>query len=184
MLLKIEEKMHLEELVIKVKYGNDKAKEEILEILSKAIKYYAAKFFIKGYDLEDLISEGYNSVLHAINKYKTEYNCFYTYACRSIENNYKYLLRQRKEPENRESISLTDELSDTLNSKEIAVEDAVLINILKKAIETLPEEEKEVIKEIYIKDNTISDVARQKGLSFGRVQYLRNRGISNLKGVV
>ena len=182
--MKIEEKNYLEALVIKAKLGDEKAKEEILEILSKAIRYYAGRYFIKGYELEDLVSEGYNAVLNAVNKYKIECSCFYTYACRSIENTYKYLLRQSKEPEDRESISLTDELSEVLDSKEIAVEDVALINILKLAIEKLPEEEKEVIKEIYLKDNSMSDVAREKGLPFGRIQYLRNKGISSLKVVL
>ncbi len=45
--MKIEEKMHLEELVLKAKYGNDKAKEEILDILSKGVRYYASKFLLK-----------------------------------------------------------------------------------------------------------------------------------------
>lgn len=179
--MRIEEKRHLENLVIKAKIGDERAKEEILTILEKAIRYYAARYFIKGYDLEDLISEGYNAVLKAINKYKTESNCFYTYACRSIENTYKYLLRQIKEPEGAENVSLTDELAETLNSTDMGVEDAALINILKRAIERLPEEEREIIKEIYLKDNKMSEIAREKGVPFGRVQYLRNKGISSLK---
>ena len=179
--MEFKDKKHLEALVVKAKYGDATSKEEILEILRKAIRYYATRYFIKGYELEDLVSEGNNSVLHAINKYKTECNCFYTYACRSVENTFKYLLRKSKEPENKESISLTDELSDTLNNKEITVEDAALINIVKLAIEKLPEEQKDIIKEIYLKGNSISEVAKEKGLPFGRVQYLRNKGISRLQ---
>lgn len=178
------EKQHLEALVVQAKMGDIQAKEEILMILTKSIRYYASRFFIKGYDLEDLMSEGYNTVLKALNMYKIEGNCFYTYSCRSIENTYRHLLRSNKVPEDKNCITLTDALSDVLDSGEVAVEDKAYINILKLAIDKLPLEEKEVIRKIYLQDHSIGQVARDKGLTYSRVQYLRNKGLTNLKGIV
>lgn len=180
----IEDKKRLENLVTKAKDGDMDAKEEILKYYKKVVLYNSKKYFIKGYDCEDLISEGYNAVLLAIVKYNVECDCFYTYGVRAIENRLKYLLRSSIEPEDKAAVNITDEIEDFLQSNDMAVEDMAYVNMLKGKIEKLHKDESEIIKKIYLRGETIKEIAKDKGVTYSRVQYLRNRGLCNLRGLV
>lgn len=186
--MSIDDKKKLEALVIKAKEGESEAsvaaKVEILNIFKGIIVYISKKYFIKNYDIDDLISEGHNVLLNAIIRYKKENNCFYTYAYRSIENRFIDLLRKSKEGRPLNDLYITEELQDYIVSDEAPLEDKVYYKYLRKKIENLPKEERDIIKKVYFKGQTLTEIAKESGLSYTRVQYIRNRGLNTLKEII
>lgn len=52
---------------------------------------------------------------------------------------------------------------------------------LEKCLESLKQEEKEVIREIYFEERKISDIAKNKNMSYGKIKNAEIRGIKKLR---
>ena len=69
----------MEKLVQKAKAKEASATEEIIDKFKYLIFKEASRYYIPGYDLEDLIQHGYLSVIKAIAMYKLGSNSFNGY---------------------------------------------------------------------------------------------------------
>ena len=83
----------MEKLVEKAKAKEENATEQIIEKFKYLIFKEAAKYHIRGYELEDLIQHGYLSVIKAISMYKLGSNSFNGYCITAIKMNFKALLK-------------------------------------------------------------------------------------------
>ena len=86
-----EEKVFLD----KLSYGEEQAKNELIEHNLRLVVYIARKFDNTGVDLDDLISIGTIGLIKAINSYNVEKNIkLATFASRCIENEILMYLRR------------------------------------------------------------------------------------------
>lgn len=82
------------ELLIRVKEGDDRAREEIIEENLSLVRSVAYKFSGRGYEVEDLFQIGCIGMLKAVDKFDTSYNVqFSTYAVPLIMGEIKRFLR-------------------------------------------------------------------------------------------
>ena len=86
--------MDINQLVISAKNGDKQALNKIIEILFPAIYKICCRYYIKNYELDDLIQISRMSVMKAVEKYNFNSKAgFKTYASSAIINNLKCVLR-------------------------------------------------------------------------------------------
>ena len=83
----------LESLVEKAKNGDRIALMDIIERYKFLIIRLAVSYHIPSYEFEDLVQQGYLSVIKAIGMYKLGSNSFNGYCINSIKTNFKALLK-------------------------------------------------------------------------------------------
>jgi RNA polymerase sigma factor (sigma-70 family) len=87
-------KQDLNNLVNMAKEGDKYAIQEIIELMIPVIYKICSHYFIKSYEIEDLIQISRMSVMASIKKFNFNSKAgFKTYAAHAIENNLKYILR-------------------------------------------------------------------------------------------
>jgi RNA polymerase sporulation-specific sigma factor len=109
-----------------IKTGDEEAVGEVINKYKYLILKEASKYRIPSYEFEDLVQQGYLSVIKAIGRYKLGSNSFNGYCIRSIRTNFKALLKGKikhyREVPNAEPISIgvAAEYSFTLEDEVIA----------------------------------------------------------------
>lgn len=71
--------INMEEIIKRAKDGDDEAKTSLLEKYTPLVYSLSRNIYIKGYDAEDLVQEGFNSILKAITKYDPEKGVEFVY---------------------------------------------------------------------------------------------------------
>lgn len=177
---------YIEELVLKSKAKDVSSKEKILEKFRPFILKTSKNIFIDGYTFSDVENECYKTLLSCINSYDSKTHRFVAYATISIKNNINDLLRKtlrRKGSEGKEALILDDSLEHVLQSSD-DIEKTVLKNILhnslKKAIDTLTDDEKELINFIYYEGNNIKTYAKMKNIAYFNVFHKRKKILNKL----
>ena len=74
----------MEKLIEKAKDKDEIATSEIIERFKYLILKEASKYYIPGYEFEDLVQHGYLSVIKAISMYKLGSNSFNGYCINTI----------------------------------------------------------------------------------------------------
>lgn len=86
----------IEALVLKAKNGDKSSMDEVLNKFAPFIVKTARSIFIYGMDMNDLIQEGYISVMKAVNNYDFNKNSsFIPYVMNTVKFNYFYSIRQK-----------------------------------------------------------------------------------------
>ena len=121
-----------------------------------------------------------------IKSYHSQTHRFVAYATISIKNNIHYLLRKsikRRNSEGKEALVLDDSLTHVLKSND-DIESTVLENLLhdslKKALDALTDDEKELINCIYYEGNSIKTYAQMKNISYFNVFHARKKIFNKL----
>lgn len=188
-----------EVLLARLDAGDDGVKQELIEHNLRLVAYIARRFENTGVGIEDLISIGTIGLIKAINTYKSEKNIkLATYASRCIEN--EILMHLRKTAGQKAEVSFDEPLgsdwdgnelllSDILGTEEDLVmkpiEDDVDRTLLRDAIATLSQREREIVTLRFGLDGrdelTQKEVADKMGISQSYISRLEKRIIGRLK---
>ena len=179
--------------------GEEAAKQKLIEHNLRLVVYIARRFENTGINLEDLISIGTIGLIKAIGTYRLDKKIkLATYASRCIEN--EILMHIRKIAGQKAEVSLDEPinmdhdgnellLSDILGTEEDVVsgrmEDAVDIQVLRKALRELPEREREIVLIRFglegRKELTQKEVAQKMGISQSYISRLEKRIMLRLR---
>ncbi|MDD6847728.1 MAG: RNA polymerase sporulation sigma factor SigE [Oscillospiraceae bacterium] len=186
-------------VIIQIKNGNEKCKEELIVHNLRLVVYIAKKFETAGANIEDLISIGTIGLIKAVNTFNPDKNIkLATYASRCIENEILMFLRKSSQLKNEVSIDeplntdwdgnellLCDVLgsdSDIINRD---IENELECNLLLDAVSNLNPREC-LIMELRFglngrKDHTQKEVADYLGISQSYISRLEKKIIKRLK---
>ena len=179
--------------------GDEEAKKVLIERNLRLVVYIARRFENTGVNLEDLISIGTIGLIKSIGTYRREKNIkLATYASRCIEN--EILMHIRKIAGQKAEVSLDEPinmdydgnellLSDILGTEEDMIfkplEDDVDLQLLRKALQELPDRDREIIWMRYglngRKELTQKEVAQKMGISQSYISRLEKRIMARLK---
>lgn len=179
--------------------GEPGVRQELIEHNLRLVVYIARRFENTGVGIEDLISIGTIGLIKAINTYKSDRNIkLATYASRCIEN--EILMYLRKTSNQKAEVSFDEPLgsdwdgnelllSDVLGTDEDLVmreiEDDVDRSLLRSAISTLSEREREIVTLRFglngREELTQKEVADLLGISQSYISRLEKRIIGRLK---
>ncbi|WP_291637204.1 sigma-70 family RNA polymerase sigma factor [Clostridium sp.] len=177
----------MEKLVEKAKNKEDRATEEIIEKFKYLIFKEASKYYIPGYDLEDLIQHGYLSVIKAIAMYKLGSNSFNGYCINSIRLNFKALLKGQikhfREVPNNDMLDF-----DCVANYEFTLEDEVIaydeVKKLYVALDTLDPVEREIIERYYIWGQPLGEIACDSDKSYHKFARIKKKALEKLRALM
>lgn len=188
-----------QQALVALEQGDEGAKQQLIEHNLRLVVYIARRFDNTGVNLEDLISIGTIGLIKAIGTYRMDKNIkLATYASRCIENEILMHIRkisnQRTEVSLEEPINMDGEgnellLSDILGTEEDVVckplEDDVDLQLLREALERLPQREKDIVTMRYglsgCKELTQKEVAQRMGISQSYISRLEKRIMLRLR---
>jgi RNA polymerase sporulation-specific sigma factor len=178
----------LESLVEKAKNGDKKSLMDIIERYKFLIIRLATNYYIPSYEFDDLVQQGYLSVIKAVNLYKLGSNTFDGYCINSIRTNFKALLKGKikhyREVPNSEPVSqnAAAEYSFTLEDEVIAYDEA---KRLYNALEMLTPFERSVVERFYLLQDSLKEISCD-GNGDGNDHYydyvrIKNKALKKLK---
>ncbi|HBI63555.1 MAG TPA: RNA polymerase sporulation sigma factor SigE [Clostridiales bacterium] len=179
--------------------GDLLCRDRLIEHNLRLVVYIAKKFENTGIHLEDLISIGTIGLIKAIGTYNSEKKTkLATYASRCIEN--EILMHLRKVSNQRTEVSFDEPLSTDWDGNELLlsdilgtepdcvmrpVEDDVDRQLLRRALQSLPEREKTIISLRFGltdgEERTQKEVADRLGISQSYISRLEKRIIKRMK---
>lgn len=195
-------RMEEEEALELARFGDEIAKNKLIEHNLRLVVFLAKKYENTGIDLEDLVSIGTIGLIKGINTYKMGKNIkLATYASRCIDNEILMFLRKNKK--RKTEISFEDSLSYDAEGNELHLEDVLgteddvvtkeLENKIEKKllieeIEKLNERDKKIMILRYglfgNEEITQKDVADMLGISQSYISRIEKKVIKRLKNIV
>lgn len=181
--------MDFNTMVLSAKKGDKKAMEDVIESLMPAIYKICSSYYIKNYDMDDLMQISKISVINAVNKYNFNSKAnFKTYANTAIENNLKYLLRGEckrnyeisSETVVEEGVTILDKLSDECYIEEDYCRKESYNELYKHLYELKPIY-RNILLWIYIKNGNIKDYAAIENISIEACRKRKARAINLLR---
>ncbi|EJO5348253.1 sigma-70 family RNA polymerase sigma factor [Clostridium botulinum] len=165
--------------------GDIEALNKIIENFNPLILKEALKWKIQCYDYEDLVQHGYLSVIKAANMFKGEEGKFVPYCINAIKTNYKALLKgeikHHREIPDENILNKGNEYMFTIEDEIIAYEKTKEIY---KALDKLTEEEKQIINDFYIKNNSLNKVAKDTNKTYNSVRYTKDKAVKKLEKIL
>lgn len=172
-------------LLIEGKKGNKEAMEKLFEIHKGLIYKYSTKYFIKGYDREDLEQIGWLEFMDGVKKYDGSFGIdFVAFITILLRNKYGSMLRRKEfamkfsslDTPIGEDITIKDTLEDDF-SMEKDFEDREEIGLLLSAMASLSDEEREFIFYINEERGNLQKYyeAHKDEMSFGAVRYKKKK---------
>ncbi|MDK0927195.1 sigma-70 family RNA polymerase sigma factor [Clostridium perfringens] len=172
-------------LLIEGKKGNKEAMEKLFEIHKGLIYKYSTKYFIKGYDREDLEQIGWIEFMNGVKKYDGSFGIdFVAFITILLRNKYGCMLK-RKEIDMKfssldtpigEDITMKDTLEDDF-SMENDFEHREEMEALLNAISNLEDEEREFILYINEERGNMQKYyeAHKNEMTFNAVRYKKKK---------
>ena len=192
-------RMEEEEALELARFGDEIAKNKLIEHNLRLVVYIAKKFENTGVGIEDLVSIGTIGLMKAINTFNSEKKIkLATYASRCIENEILMYLRRSNrlkseisidEPLNQDGDGNELLLSDILGTEEDItsrrLEDEVDQKLLKASISKLNKREKDIMELrfgfITGNEKTQKEVADMLGISQSYISRLEKKIIGKMK---
>ncbi|MDM0465200.1 sigma-70 family RNA polymerase sigma factor [Clostridium perfringens] len=191
-------------LLIEGKKGNKEAMDKLFEIHKGLIYKYSTKYFIKGYDREDLEQIGWIEFINGVKKYDGSFGIdFVAFITILLRNKYGSMLKRKEltmkfsslDTPIGEDITMKDTLEDSF-SMEKDFENREEIEALIEAVSALEDEEREFILYINEERGNMQKYyeAHKNEMTFNAVRYkkkkimdklqrcLKNKGIKVKKG--
>ena len=189
-------------VLCRLQAGDESARDTLITHNLRLVVYIARKYESSGVGLEDLISIGTIGLIKGIDTYRRDRNIkLATYASRCIEN--EILMYIRKTTHQKNEVSLDEPinmdydgnellLSDILGTDEDMIlrpmEDAVDLQLLRQAVEALPEREREIILMRFGLGGHIEltqkEVAQKMGISQSYISRLEKRIMCRLRNEI
>lgn len=181
--------MEVKELLIKAKDGDNIALEEIIKRHEPLIYNTMISFYIKGYDKEDIRQIATLSIIKAVKSCNIELSKgFSSYTKEVIRNDiYKEIAKVEKQYYKYKE---SNEIAMVIDIKEIVDEGTNIIEdyiksqekeILIKEINLLEEEERALLKAIYVENITLKKYAEEKGVEYHKARYIKDKIITKLR---
>ena len=183
-----------------LEYGDEAARNELVEHNLRLVVYIARKFENTGINLEDLISIGTIGLIKAINTFRADKNIkLATYSSRCIENEILMFLRKNTGVKNEISIEaplnvdwdgnellLSDILGTDANEVSKNVETEAEIDQLRKALLCLNDRERQIMSLRFglvgsKREYTQKEVADMLGISQSYISRLEKKILEKLK---
>lgn len=191
-----------EETLELASFGDEIAKNKLIEHNLRLVVFLAKKYENTNVDLEDLVSIGTIGLIKGINTYKMGKNIkLATYASRCIDNEILMFLRKNKK--RKTEISLEDSLSFDADGNELHLEDVLGTDkdivpkeledkierkLLIEEINKLDERDKKIMILRYglfgHEEVTQKDVADMLGISQSYISRIEKKVIKKLKNIV
>ena len=157
---------YVESLAIGAKQGDEKSKELIIKEFESYISSISRNTFIYGYDVSDIKSECYKTLLTCLKLYNVKSHRFVAYAITGIKHHLNYLIRNdnyRNIFEGKKVFSLLDNDENSLVCSDLTAEETICeqsdYEFLVTIIDNLNKEEKNLISFIFYRGNTVKDYA-------------------------
>ena len=178
-------------LLIEGKKGNKEAMEKLFEIHKGLIYKYSTKYFIKGYDREDLEQIGWIEFMNGVKKYDGSFGIdFVAFITILLRNKYGCMLK-RKEVDMKfssldtpigEDITMKDTLEDDF-SMENDFEHREEMEALLNAISNLEDEEREFLLYINEERGNMQKYyeAHKNEMTFNAVRYKKKKIMDKLQ---
>ena len=193
------EKSEEDELLERLKHGDESVKSSLIEHNLRLVVYIARKFENTGIYIEDLISIGTIGLIKAINTFNPSKNIkLATYASRCIEN--EILMYLRKNSNMRTEVSIDEPLNVDWDGNELLLSDILgsdpdLINrdieledeksLLLRTINAMGERERTIMSMRFglngQREHTQKEVADILGISQSYISRLEKKIIASLK---
>lgn len=178
----------IETLVAAAKSENKLSKEKLAEEFKPFIINLSNKTFISGYDREDIQNECYRILFNCVSVYNLDRHRFVGYAMSGIRKSLNDLIERsikRSATEGSEALILSDNLEHVLPSQMDTLDD-ILYNkttseLLKNAINSLSNEEKELIIFIYFKNSSLRTYAYWKNMCYSTAGKKKKNILNKLK---
>ena len=157
---------------------------DIIERYKFLIIRLASNYHIPSYEFDDLVQQGYLSVIKAVNLYNLGSNTFDGYCINSIRTNFKALLKGNikhyREVPNAAPISpnVATEYNFTLEDQVIAYEEA---ERLYAALEKLDPVERSIVERFYLVEETLKEIACEGDNSYYEYRKIKNKALEKLK---
>lgn len=178
----------IETLVANAKAENKLAKELLAEEFKPFILNVSKKTFVDGYDKADIQNECFRILFYCVSMYNLEKHRFVAYATNAIKNNMNDLIKKsknRSSAEGLESLTLSDNLEHVLPSSLPALEDMLCIKadyeLLKGALESLREDEKEMIIFVFFKNNPLKSYAYLKNMCYSTANRKKKKVLTKIR---
>ena len=183
----------MKELIILAKSGDQNSKEEIIKMYYPLIIKEAKGIFLKDRTFEDLIQIGIVNLLKGIEKFDVsrDFASFSSYILWSIKNGYRYLCRSEIRYNSELSINKTTndgyELGDGLLDSSINIENNFISNLITTnlylSLESLDEEEREIIEFLYLKYEkpNLSKYCKETNKDYYYCSCLKRRALTKLR---
>lgn len=188
-----------QELLVQMEAGDEQAKQRLIERNLRLVVYIARRFENTGVNIEDLISIGTIGLIKAVGTYRKDKNIkLATYASRCIEN--EILMHIRKISSQKSEISLDEPINTDWDGNELLLsdvlgtdgdmimrplEDMVDQQLLREALERLPEREKKIVVLRFglagRQEKTQKEVADLMGISQSYISRLEKRIMTRLR---
>lgn len=195
-------RMEEEEALELARFGDEIAKNKLIEHNLRLVVFLAKKYENTGIDLEDLVSIGTIGLIKGINTYKMGKNIkLATYASRCIDNEILMFLRKNKK--RKSEISFEDSLSYDAEGNELHLEDVLGTDkdivpkkledkiekkLLVRELDKLSERDRKIMILRYglfgYEEVTQKDVADMLGISQSYISRIEKKVIKKLKNVV
>lgn len=170
-----------EELWQRIKFGDEKAREEVIISYRPMVFWLAKKFHVPSDSYQDLIQEGMVALIEAVDRYDAKRGAkFITYAYYRIKGRMVNFL-ERSEAKAPKPIDIDDRLYE---SNIASYDDEGWLIDLEAAIRSLSEREAEIVRAIDLNGLSVKEVARKKGVDISYIYRLRRRAIAKLKKVL
>lgn len=176
-------------LIIKAKQEDKQALGEIIDKFIPLINNTANSFYIYGHDTEDIKQIATLSIIKAIKTFDiTKEELFTAYVNKCVKNSmYKEIEKATKvyykDKESKEISQLLEEkdiISDALSLQDEFIKKEEKLN-LEKAISLLEDSERNLLKEIYVENKTLTDYAKENNIEYHKARYSKESTIKKLK---
>ncbi|MBI5996532.1 sigma-70 family RNA polymerase sigma factor [Clostridium perfringens] len=178
-------------LLIEGKKGNKEAMDKLFEIHKGLIYKYSIKYFIKGYDREDLEQIGWIEFINGVKKYDGSFGIdFVAFITILLRNKYGSMLKRKEltmkfsslDTPIGEDITMKDTLEDSF-SMEKDFENREEIEALIEAVSALEDEEREFILYINEERGNMQKYyeAHKNEMTFNAVRYKKKKIMDKLQ---
>ncbi len=178
----------IEALVAAAKAENKLSKEKLAEEFKPFILNLSSKTFISGYDREDIQNECYRILFNCVSAYNLDRHRFVGYAMSGIRNSINDLIERsikRSPAEGTEALILSDNLEHILPSQMDALDDMLCnktaLELLGNAINSLSQEERELILFVYFKNSSLRTYAYWKNMCYSTASKKKQTILNKLK---
>lgn len=179
----------MKNLIIKAKQGDKNSLEEIIINFKPLINNTAMSFYIYGYEDEDIKQLTILAIIKAIDKFDiTLSDSFPSYVKETVRNTIYKEIDKATKVYFKDKIS--KEIANFIDIKEIVDENTNIqedyINKegkkdLEKAISLLKDEERNLLKALYIQGITLKKYSEENNIEYHKSRYLKDKTIKKLK---
>ncbi|QQY79155.1 RNA polymerase sporulation-specific sigma factor [Keratinibaculum paraultunense] len=179
------------ERLLSLSKKNDKnAKEKLILKLEPLIISSIKRYYYNPYMYEDLLQEGYEIVLNAIEEYNPNKGCHFLGFVK-LKLKYHYLNKHKEKQTSSLNQPVKDgdmELIDLIEDEGFSPLDNIIqkekINKLKEGIKSLTPRQREVIIAYYIEGMSIKDIGKKLGIAYRTVVNIKTNAIDVLKNII